>query len=153
MLLSFSSVALTTLLQAALTVAQSVGNGDPTGGNFTYPSPMDYNIANIFATFAIGTKITLQWTTVWNNLDLVIFQYGQAQLQYLPNSRTLLVIVDSDPTNSNLACREYIRNFIRMDCRPQRTQREPSFRYFLWDYVQFWCFRCWHLPSVLQPIL
>jgi hypothetical protein len=68
----------------ALLVAAVTG---ATTNQFIFPTPQDFNHANVDGSFPIGSTINVQWETIWETVTLVLWQDGPLPFQYLPNSR------------------------------------------------------------------
>jgi len=63
--------------------------------NIIFPSNNNGNHAQIDGSFTVGTTITLQWTSIWESVNLVLFQDGTPAFQYLPNSDMNIVLLQS----------------------------------------------------------
>jgi hypothetical protein len=63
-----------------------------TSNNFIFPSNQDFNHAHVDGSFPVGTTITLKWTSIWESVNLVIWQDGAPPFQYLPNSGMNIVL-------------------------------------------------------------
>jgi len=51
---------------------------------------MDFNASHIAAVYTLGSYVSLNWTTPWTNVSLVLWQNGIQNFQYLPNSLNMV---------------------------------------------------------------
>jgi hypothetical protein len=72
--------------------ASAAGGNVGTSNSFIFPGNQDFNKANIDGSFPVGTAITLKWTSIWESVDLVLWQDGTPASQYLPNSGMNIVL-------------------------------------------------------------
>ncbi|KAF4626570.1 hypothetical protein G7Y89_g11591 [Cudoniella acicularis] len=78
------------LLVAFLNVLLVVAVAGTTTNQFIFPSPQDFNHADVDGSFAVGAVINILWETTWETVTLVIWQDGPLPFQYLPNSQQLV---------------------------------------------------------------
>ncbi len=71
----------------------AVVGGVGTENSFKFPTDHDGDHSHVEGTYPFGTTMTLEWTTIWDTIALTIYQDGDPQLQYLPNSCRYILFI------------------------------------------------------------
>jgi hypothetical protein len=80
------------LVLAHLFASATAGNVGASN-NFVFPSNNNGKHAEVDGSFPVGTTITLQRTSMYESVNLVLFQDGTPAFQYLANSGMNIVLL------------------------------------------------------------